>query len=59
MSRTGVYQVFIEPLKDEIGQVAVGFAVDSKFADKLYKGSGVQIAFLTKAAGTARLAASS
>jgi diguanylate cyclase (GGDEF)-like protein len=61
MSQTGVYQVFTAPVMapDEIGQVALGFAVDRKFAEDLRKrvAAGVEVAFLTGVDGSQHVAA--
>ncbi len=45
----GVYQVFTAPVMapDEIGRVALGFALDARLAEELHPLVGVEVAFLS------------
>jgi len=49
VSAAGVHQVFVAPVlaPDEIGLVAMGFAVDERLARELRELVGVEVAFLT------------
>jgi diguanylate cyclase (GGDEF)-like protein len=42
----GVHQVFVSPLRDEVGYVALGFLVDTALAQELRRQLGVDAAFL-------------
>jgi predicted signal transduction protein with EAL and GGDEF domain len=42
----GVHQVFVSPLRDEVGFVALGFPVDATLARRLRLKLGVEVAFL-------------
>jgi hypothetical protein len=48
----GVHQVFVSPLRDEVGYVALGFLVDSSLAQRLRRKLGVEVAFLADTQST-------
>ena len=56
---SGVWQVFVSPVlaPDEIGRVALGFAVDERLARQLRDLVGVDVAFLTGPVGGQTIAA--
>src|SRR5512139_3674256 len=60
VASSGAWQVFISPVlaPDEIGRIALGFAVDERLARELRDLVGVHVAFLSDAAGVHRIAAS-
>ncbi|MEJ0099955.1 MAG: EAL domain-containing protein [Pseudomonadota bacterium] len=60
VTSAGVYQVFTAPVMapDEIGRVALGFAVDARLAEELHPLVGVEVAFLSGPDSARRVVAS-
>ena len=56
---SGAWQVFVSPVlaPDEIGRIALGFAIDERLARTLRDLVGVDVAFLSGATGSQRVAA--
>jgi diguanylate cyclase (GGDEF)-like protein len=56
---SGTWQVFVSPVRapDEIGRIAIGFAIDERLAQELRGLVGVDVAFLSGAVGGQAVAA--